>query len=223
MKKSDLLSHMLMDGFQEEDSNPIDIKFIIHQYLKYWWLFAIGLIVSLSLAMVYIFYSIPQYDVSASLLIKVDQGIGFTKNAVFSDLEAYESSSKVENELEVLGSYSLMRDAIEDLPLQASFFVEDKYGRIKEIYGAQVPVEVEVYERSAGGQVPEDQDLRIHLTDTNFSLVLSEDQRQTFEYGERIENWYGVFSIEKSGQLNETTPKDLIVRFNNKDQLAGRY
>lgn len=224
MKKSDILSDILLDGFKDADADPIDIRFIIHQYLRYWWLFLIAVIICVFLAAAYLFYSTPIYSTAASLLIKSDTGIDFTRNAVFSDLDAYESSSKVENELEVLGSYSLMRDAIEELPLHASFFVKDEYGRMRELYGSRTPVEVVVHElNTSGGELPDDRDLKIHLTADNYFLESPDGVQHAIQYGEKIENWYGVLSLEQSTPLSEATPKDLIIQLNNKNQLAGRY
>ena len=224
MKNTDILSNMLLDGFRDEDSEPIDVRFIIHQYLKYWWLFLIGVIICVSLALIYLFYSTPVYNTTASLLIKADTGIDFTKNAVFSDLDAYESSSKVENELEILASYSLMMDAIEDMPLHASFFITDDYGRVREIYHTQAPVALTLHDlRTDNREVPKDSDLKIHLNQENYILEASDGQKRTIQYGEKIENWYGIISIEKIHPLTESSPRDLIVRLNNKNQLAAKY
>src|SRR5690606_2168801 len=224
MKKSDILSDLLLDGFKDEDSAPVDIKFIIYQYLRYWWLFVLGVIIFVALGIAYIFFATPLYTVSTSMLIKVDEGANFTKNAVFSDLEAYETNNKIENELEVIGSYSLMRDAIEDLPLHASYFVEDKYSRKREIYGASVPVQVVVHEMGSGMiEAPDDRSIKVHLNNDHFSIEFAEDQLQQFEYGEKIENWFGIFSIEKTESFSAAAPTPLIINLNNKDVLAGRF
>src|SRR5690554_7213721 len=134
------LSDVLLDGFQSENSSPFDIKVFIYQYLRYWWAFVLGVIICVSIALYQLFYATPQNHISSSLLINADKGSNFSRNAVFNDLEGYQSLNTVENELEVIGSFSLMRDAIEELPLHASFFVEDKYSRRREIYGPQIPI-----------------------------------------------------------------------------------
>ncbi|MFC4873121.1 GumC family protein [Negadavirga shengliensis] len=224
MKKSDLLSDMLLDGFRDEESSPINIKEILVQYLRYWWLFLISLIVIVALAIVYLFFATPLYSVSSSILIKVNKSSDFTQNIVMSDLEAFETTKQVENEIEVLGSYSLMRDAIEDLPLHASFYVVDRFSREKELYGKQVPISVIVHEEGDGSIVPpDDRRLNVYIHDENFEIESSENSRKTFDYGEKIQNWYGIFSIEKQFDFNEDTPRHLIVALNNKDQLASRY
>lgn len=223
MKKSDILSDMLLDGFQDEDSAPLDIKAQIYKYLRYWWLFVLCVVVCIAGAMVYLFFSTPLYQASASLLIKVDKGIGFTQNAVYSDLEAYESTNKMENEVEVISSYSIMRDAIEELPLHASFFIEDRFSRRREIYGEQVPVKVVVHELSEAGVAPDDRTLKIHFAEEDFIIEFAEDSLQQYKYGQQIENWYGIFSIEKVRPFPAEIPSTLIVSLNNKDQLAGRF
>lgn len=78
----------------------------------------------LSLAFAYLFFSTPLYSISSSILIKIDGGSDFTQNTVYSELEAYETNKQVENEMEILASYSLMRDAIEELPLDYFFILK---------------------------------------------------------------------------------------------------
>lgn len=223
MKKKDILSDMLLDGFLEESSTPFDIRSEIFKYLRYWWLFVLGVMVCLGGALVYLFFATPLYQASASLLIKVDKGIDFTQNAVFSDLEAYESNNKIENELEIIGSYSIVRDAIDELPLHAFYFVEDRFSRRKEIYGEQVPVSVVVEELNSAGIAPEDRTIKVHLAADDFTIESAEGNLRKVKYGEKIENWYGVFSIEKVKPFDEETPSTLIISLNNKDLLAGRF
>ena len=218
------LSDILLDGFREDDSNPIDVKFIIYQYLRFWWLFVTGLIVCVSLAFFYLFYSTPQYAISSSLLIKVDQNIDFTRNAVLSDLEGYEFSGNIENELEVLGSYSLMRDAIETLALDASYYIEDRFSRKKEIYGSQVPIDVEIHERrEAVGDTPDDPYIKIFLFENGFAIENTSGNLQNFKYGDKVENWFGVFSLTKKETFFDVFEEPILMTFNNKDQLAAAF
>lgn len=224
MKKSDILSDLLLDGFIDQDARPMDFKLIILSYLKYWWLFLLSVILFLSLAFAYLFFSTPLYSISSSILIKIDGGSDFTQNTVYSELEAYETNKQVENEMEILASYSLMRDAVEELPLDYFFYTEDKYSRMKELYGANVPVTVKtLLKKPDVGQYPEEVRISVNLFDDHFILIQEDEKKKAYQYGELIENWYGEIKINKSENYQGEMPELLHIYFKNKDQVAGLY
>ena len=224
MKKSDILSDLLLDGFIDQDARPMDFKLIILSYLKYWWLFLLSIILFLSLAFAYLFFSTPLYSISSSILIKIDGGSDFTQNTVYSELEAYETNKQVENEMEILASYSLMRDAIEELPLDYFFYTEDKYSRMKELYGANVPVTVKtLLKKPDVGQYPEEVRISVILFDDHLILIQEDDKEKAYKYGELIENWYGEIKINKLESYQGDMPELLHIYFQNKDQVAGLY
>ena len=224
MKKSDILSDLLLDGFTDQDTRPMNFKLIILSYLKYWWLFLLSVILIMGLAFAYLFFATPLYNISSSILIKLDGGSDFTQNTVYSELEAYESSKLTENEMEILSSYSLMRDAVEELPLDYFFYTEDKYSRKKELYGWEVPVTVKtLLVKPDEGQYPEEVRVTVKLFENHFVMLLPNDKEQKFEYGELIENWYGEFKIDKSDSFSGERPELLHIYFMNKDVVAGIY
>lgn len=224
MKKSDILSDLLLDGFIDQDARPMDFKLIILSYLKYWWLFLLSIILFLSLAFAYLFFSTPLYSISSSILIKIDGGSDFTQNTVYSELEAYETNKQVENEMEILASYSLMRDAIEELPLDYFFYTEDKYSRMEELYGANVPVIVKTLLKKPDiGQYPEEVRVSVKLFDDHLVLIQENGKEKAYKYGELIENWYGEIKINKSDTYQGEMPELLHIYFKNKDQVAGMY
>ncbi|EPR67545.1 Tyrosine-protein kinase Wzc [Cyclobacterium qasimii M12-11B] len=224
MKKSDILSDLLLDGFIDQDARPMDFKLIILSYVKFWWLFVLSIILFLGLAFAYIFFSTPLYSVSSSILIKVDGGSDFAQNTVYSELEAYESNKLVENEMEILGSYSLMRDAIEELPLDYFYYTEDKYSRMKELYGEDVPVSVKTLLKKPNvGQYPEEVRVTVKLFDDYLILLQKNDNEKVYKYGELIDNWYGEIKIDKAESYVGEMPELLHIYFKNKDQVAGMY
>src|SRR5690554_4496908 len=216
------LSDVLLDGFQKDDSHAFDIKTFFFQYLRYWWVFVLGVIISVTAAFYYLFYATPQYAISSSLLIKSDNGPNFSRNAIFSDLEAYATTNTTENELEVIGSFSLMRDAIEDLPLHASFFIEDKYSRKMEMYGTEVPIEVVIHNKNDGDYaIPEDNFIKIHLEDEDLILETSLETSK-IAYGDTIKSWFGTISVNKSPSFRLENPT-ILLKLNNKDALAAAF
>ena len=224
MKKSDILSDLLLDGFIDQDARPMDFKLIILSYVKFWWLFVLSIIIFVGLAFAYLFFSTPLYSVSSSILIKVDGGSDFAQNTVYSELEAYESNKLVENEMEILGSYSLMRDAVDELPLDYSFYTEDRYSRKKELYGEEIPVTVKTLLKKPNvGQYPEEVRVTVKLFDDYFIMVQRNEKEKVYKYGELIDNWYGEIKINKADLYLGEMPDLLHIYFMNKDQVAGMY
>ncbi|MBK7870807.1 MAG: hypothetical protein IPJ74_09025 [Saprospiraceae bacterium] len=57
------------------DEKPIDLRLIIYKYLlRYWYLYALGLIIALSIAFVRLRYATKQYMVRGTILIKNPEG-----------------------------------------------------------------------------------------------------------------------------------------------------
>jgi len=224
MKKSNILSDLLLDGFIDQDARPMDFKLIILSYVKFWWLFVLSIILFVGLAFAYLFFSTPLYSVSSSILIKVDGGSDFAQNTVYSELEAYESNKLVENEMEILGSYSLMRDAVDELPLDYSFYTEDRYSRKKELYGEEIPVTVKTLLKKPNvGQYPEEVRVTVKLFDDYLVMVQKNEKEKVYKYGELIDNWYGEIKINKADAYLGAMPELLHIYFKNKDQVAGMY
>lgn len=218
------LSDIMLDGFQQEKSKPINIKLIIFKYLKYWYLFLLGIILCVGFSVYLMYYATPLYHISGTLLIKADNsGSEFSQNAVYSDLENYQSASSIENEIEILQSASIMRRVVSELQLHNSYFIEEKFSRRKEIYGNNVPIDVVIHYYDSTGY-SEFNSIKIHLTDQEaFEIEHPDESRTQHKFGEEIENFYGTFSVESNGTITPETPRTIIVEFNHLNGLAAAY
>lgn len=218
------MSDMLMDDFQPKEVENTDYKYLIMKYLKFWYLYLIGLVLCIGLAYTYFQYATPEYPVGATILINSSKGSDFSQNAVYSELETYQSVKTVENEAEVLKSVSLMAEAVRELDLNVSYYVEDNLFRDKEIFGAQVPIQVELdrYDSTAFF----DKDLltrfKVHVMDSvNFRLENEEEQTSNHQFGEKLAFPFGELSIERVQAMEY--PSTIIINFNNPYALPGRY
>ncbi len=109
-----------------------DFRDMIVRYLKKWYWFVLSVVVFVALAYVKLRYTIPQYSVSSTIMISQDENISGSELAAFKDLGLLENSqsSKLENEIQVLKSRTLIKNVINDLNLNVRYFSE---GRILEI------------------------------------------------------------------------------------------
>jgi tyrosine-protein kinase Etk/Wzc len=111
-------------------SNNFNLKEEIENYVLHWKWFALGILVFLSIAYVYLRYSIPQYKATATILVKDDRKGGLASElSAFSDLGLLSNvKSNVDNEIEVIKSRTLIASTISDLTLNVSYF---NLGRVK--------------------------------------------------------------------------------------------
>ena len=104
------------------ETEEINIKEVLQKYLRYWYLFVIGVIVAGVVAFVYLRYTTPQYRISSTLLIKDDKkGPSLAENAVLDDLDLFQTGKNIDNEIEILKSKSLMNRVRQELALTTTY------------------------------------------------------------------------------------------------------
>ena len=202
--------------FQSED---IDIKGILMKYLRYWYFFATGVIVCLGIAFLYLRYSTPQYQISSTLLIKDDKkGPDLSGNTVFSDLDLFQSSKNIHNEIQVLKSKSLMQRVLKELNLYASYYVEGDV-KTSEIYGRSNQVKVIVHELDSAAF---DKIFTLHNKDNN-RFELKEDEKAegtVHQFGQEIKVTAGRFTIVAT---SAAIPDPIKIKFHEIRKLANFY
>lgn len=109
----------------------IDIKSLIARYLKKWYWFVLSIAIFGTLAYLKIRYTIPQYNVSGTILISQDQSLSESELSAFKDLGLIDDSkNKIENEIQLLKSRTLLTSVVNKLKLNVQYFAK---GRILEI------------------------------------------------------------------------------------------
>lgn len=131
----------------KEENSSFDFAAIYTIVILNWKWFLLSLFLCLGLGAVYLRYTTPIYQASTKLLIKDNDnqknsryGNMMLNNA--SSLGLISNSNGIENEVEILGSYTLAEEAVRDLKLYVNYY---KKGKIK--YALQYktnPIEVDV-------------------------------------------------------------------------------
>jgi capsular exopolysaccharide synthesis family protein len=130
------------DLFTSEEAE-VDIKKIFFKYLTYWKWFLLSFVCLLLLGVGYLFTLSPEYKIEASILIKDEKKLGGTGAAsMLEDLDLFSSKKIVENEMDILRSYTLLEEVVQELNLQVRYTVKDGL-RTRELYGDS-PLKVEV-------------------------------------------------------------------------------
>lgn len=133
-------------GMNNEVESTFNLKAIYTMFILNWQWFAASIVVFMCLAFIYLRYKSPIYQVSTKVLIKDDGNKQARGNnqmlANMQDLGFISNSNGIDNEVEIIRSHILAREAVKDLKLYTEYKLE---GRIKDqlIYKQQ-PINVDL-------------------------------------------------------------------------------
>ena len=191
---------------QIQDNDTINIRAELEKYLFHWKWFALGILLALIGAFLFLRYATPKYSASTTILIKNDKQGGLSEElAAFEDLGIVGGSSKnIDNEIEILKSRKLIKGVVHKLNLNTSLIVE---GRVKES---------EVYfKKPIAFQFKEIDSLNFNKIDTIINIeITSSDHFKLFDINENLisENSFnqnissvtlGEFAINKTEHFDE--------------------
>ncbi len=110
------------EQFKEKE---INIKELLFSYIYYWKWFLLTLILSLITAIIYLKTKNPNYDIIAKVILKEDDDKGLSSElSAFSDLSGLMGggANKIENEIEIYKSRSLLSEVVQNLQLNVRYF-----------------------------------------------------------------------------------------------------
>lgn len=114
------------DHAEFEETEEVFIRDLFFKYFAYWPLFLLLLVVTFTGAWIYLRYTMPVYETTATLLIKDDQNSPSGKNEMMQAFDLFGSKKNVENEVEVLQSKTLMQEVVKNLHLYAPVVTEGR-------------------------------------------------------------------------------------------------
>ena len=209
-----------------QDTNTINIREELEKYLIHWKWFVIGMIVSLSVAFLYLRYSTPQYSASTSIMIKDNN-----KSGISSELAAFEdlgiigggSANNTDNEIYILKSRKIIGNVVDSLDLTIAYFVE---GRIKksEVY-KQSPLFLEFIKKEVSW-IEKDTAFVISILDqNNFEIKDIEGKLiASSHFNEILESELGQFKVVLSNNTGQDlSEKEVIISLSDRDMVIDSY
>src|SRR5665213_282078 len=127
-------------NIKEEDEESL-LQQLASKYLPYWPWFLLAFVIGIGGAYAYMKLTTPLYEAKAAILIK-DQTKGNEESKMAASLNLISSNVIVENEVEVLQSYSLMKKVVDALNLYAPVFKEGKLHPVSAYGNSPVMIEV---------------------------------------------------------------------------------
>ena len=119
----------LIEESSEGDKSRLNFQTIYAALVLNWQWFLLSLIICFCMALIYLRYAEPVYEVSARMLIKDANKQNNNANQMLAsveDLGFLTNSTGIQNEIEVLQSRMLLRDVVKDLKLYTEYRTEGR-------------------------------------------------------------------------------------------------
>ena len=117
-----------LNQFQQEES--LDIKAVLFRFLRYWYWFALTLVLALVGAYLFNKYAEPEYKASGTVLVTDDSQGNMLFNKGF---RPFMSQVKLENEIAILSSYQMRLNAAREMNWQTTLIRQGQF-RPNEVY-----------------------------------------------------------------------------------------
>lgn len=127
----------------EEEEGGFDFKIILMKLIIYWKWFVVSIVLCLLCAFVYLRYATPVYRIQATVMIN-DEKKGSFQNQMMAmqDFGFVGTTGGVDNEIEILRSKSMIKQAIVDMGMFVQYQLGGRIAK-RVIYG-KYPIEVQI-------------------------------------------------------------------------------
>jgi tyrosine-protein kinase Etk/Wzc len=186
----------------------------LSKFLIYWPLFLLSIALCLGLAYIYVKSAKPVYTITAKLLIKDEKNEQVTDDShnVFKD------SKKVDDEIEILKSRTLMKQVVNDLQLWTQYQGFDELHDI-DIY-ATTPVNFTLLTPSGqlGGQ-----SIIVTIKDEKTFILKQPHSNETFNYGKQLSNAWGGWELKPTENLKNYIGKTIRINLYSPEAVTDGY
>ena len=173
---------------EKAQGKEINFQWFIVSFLIHWKWFVLSVIFFLSMGYIYLRYVTPVYNVSSKIVLKDSKrgGMSNSELSIFQRMGYLESSSNVENEIEIIRS----RDLLETVVIEEESFIRysvkgrfrdtDLYGGMGRRYYAAPPIKV-FLDKSVISSLYSTISLKLTLTDKSSVVVVGQYGSARFE------------------------------------------
>ena len=204
VSKDDILKTQTISGFKD-----FNLKELVLSYLKYWYWFVLCFIICTVLAYTSLKYSIPLYDVSSTIVISQEDNLSDAGLSVFKDLGLDQSQDKIENEIQILKSKTLIRNVITKLKLNVQYFYEGRIIDIEEYHNPIIRMDFLVADSILYKQYGTF-NIRIN-SETSFSFLdENQDDISSHEFGSSVKTKIGDAILTPNQQNIKTAIGSII-------------
>lgn len=204
--------------------NP-ELVELIKKYIRNWKLFAVSFVCCIGLAGAYLLIKNPQFKMAANVLIKEDSKGGMGSMAAtmmknmggFGDMLGVGGGS-VDDEVEIISSYSILYEAAKELGLNVTYLEKKMLGLKNKHHYKDSPIEV----KSDIVNMPDTflyaVDFRVKVDkDENVKVVAKYKRKKIGEakskFPVHIKTTFGDFTLNKTAYFNENKKLSMRILF----------
>lgn len=179
-------------------SDELSLREVIEQYTRYWYLFVLGVIITLAIAFIYLRYAPVLYESKATIIVKDEKSRSPFEMAAFSQFGGFLSrfaSSQIANELAIFNSKRITSETVKELKLNIKYEIA---GTIKatELYTYR-PFEVQ-FLSFVESELNKPVDVLFFEIISDSEFILENETQtieKTFKFGEKISLPFGDITV----------------------------
>jgi capsular exopolysaccharide synthesis family protein len=168
----------------EDDVKPIDIKYYLVKYSRYWPLYATCIFIALVIVFLFHRYTVEEYELRGSILVKQ---MNAPEVRILDRSNIFSGSNNLENDILLLTSKNLAAEALKKLHFDVSYFASTNIKEVELYDKSPIKVDVDWSFNQMGSSV------------INFT-VLSEDE---FVLTNEEKGFFDFLSAKASGPFDE--------------------
>ncbi len=182
---------------ENEHEEKINLKEIIEKYLRHWKWFIVSVVVSLTLAFIFLQYATATYQSKALILIKEDKDAKSLMDfSVFEDLGLSENKRNLENEIAIIKSRGLIETVSQKLELNKVIRgSQDDYQK-HELY-KNAPIRIESPDSDSLLEEKYSFEIRV-LDEQHFELDGDGLKPEKTAFGEVVKTSFGPLTVYKT-------------------------
>jgi capsular exopolysaccharide synthesis family protein len=207
-----------MEVTNSNDAGSAKFKIFINKILFHWPLYVIFLGLCLGLAVFYLKYKRPVYQVFAKVMVKDQQ-----KEANKAALEAInltEAQTGIEEQMGLMSSIPVTRQVVEDLQLWTTYLEPTPYYSYKDIYN-NTPVQFKLISRGKGS-LNSMFDIVLE-SDSTFLIKQGKDKSVRYSYQNNLVNSFGTWRLDKTNDFKQFIGKTIRIKLNEIEDVVSYY
>jgi len=191
---------------RKRDSNFL-LEFIDRIAPYKWSIFFITLL-GMSLSALNLYFKPSVYEAKAVIKVKTQEGKGENSNTI--DNLFVSGSENIDQDLAILQTYHLHKDAIEKLNINVQYFVEDRYKRVELFYNSPILIDdINISDDMVGKYIT--------LTPQKYGFYIeskSKKYKNFFEYGKEVKTDWFKFRVVKKVDFD----KPIYIKLNGSNR-----
>ncbi|WP_298345962.1 polysaccharide biosynthesis tyrosine autokinase [uncultured Algibacter sp.] len=214
-----------------DKQDDIDIKKIILSYLKHWKWFVLSCLIFSTLAFFYLRYETPQFNAYAKIMLMDDDGVSNPADLLLKDLGQLSNSEnkKIEDEIEILKSRSLMKGVVKRLDLNRQFFVKGRFHDTQYFPNNNSPVDITFIE-SDSVVYKSNFSFNVYITSpTTFDFIYTpksqdEEVSKKYVFGKNFPTPIGdIILTPNTKKIDNFIGQTIYIRIKSLEALAEHY